>query len=66
LAAARAIRRRSDRDLDDVLDPIGRRSEVHQAVGDQIAQSLIPMVQVLSGTGADGPSAVAQRVTERT
>jgi protein-tyrosine phosphatase len=50
LGAQRATRRRTDRDGDDVLDPIGQRSSVHQQVGDQIFESLIPLLQALCGT----------------
>jgi protein-tyrosine phosphatase len=50
LGAQRATRRRTDRDADDVLDPIGRTAEVHQEVGEQIFSSLIPLLQALCGT----------------
>jgi protein-tyrosine phosphatase len=53
LGRQRATRPRSDRDEDDVLDPIGRRAEVHQEVGEQIFASLIPLLQALCGAAAD-------------
>lgn len=49
LGAQRATRRRTERDADDVLDPIGQRGSVHQEVGDQIFASLIPLLTALCG-----------------
>ncbi len=49
LGAQRATRRRTDRDADDVLDPIGQRASVHQRVGEQIFDSLIPLLTALCG-----------------
>lgn len=57
LGELRATRRRKDRDADDVRDPIGRRADVHQEVGEQIFDSLIPLLQALCDTraGAQAP-----------
>jgi protein-tyrosine phosphatase len=51
LGAQRATRRRTDHDADDVFDPIGSRAEVHQEVGEQIFDALIPLLQAICGTG---------------
>jgi protein-tyrosine phosphatase len=52
LGAQRATRRRADREVDDVRDPIGQRPSVHQEVGEQIFASLIPLLQALCDTRA--------------
>jgi protein-tyrosine phosphatase len=52
MGAQRATRRRSDRDADDVFDPIRSRAEVHQEVGEQIFDALIPLLQAICGTRA--------------
>ena len=49
LGAQRATRRRTDREADDVLDPIGHRSSVHQEVGERIFSSLTPLLEALCG-----------------
>ncbi|MGY1752159.1 arsenate reductase/protein-tyrosine-phosphatase family protein [Blastococcus sp. SYSU D01042] len=61
LGELRATRRRKERDADDVRDPIGRRVDVHQEVGEQIFDSLIPLLQALCDTrdGVSAPSPVA-------
>jgi len=61
LGQLRATRRRKDQDADDVRDPIGRRADVHQEVGEQIFDSLIPLLQALCDTraGAPAPAPVA-------
>jgi protein-tyrosine-phosphatase len=53
LGAQRATRRHTDRDADDVVDPIGHDGAVHQQVGEQISASLTPLLRAL----CDGPSA---------
>ena len=42
-----------------MFDPMGHRASVHQQVGEQIFDSLIPLLQALCGTGADSPVAPA-------
>ncbi len=58
LGAQRAMRR-ADRETDDVLDPMGHPSAVHQEVGDQIFGALIPLLQALCDTGDTAPAALS-------
>lgn len=57
LGAQRATRRRADLDADDVVDPIRAGLEVHQDVGEQIYDALIPLLQALCGTNPGTPEA---------
>lgn len=67
LGAQRATRRRTDRDADDVFDPIGHRASVHQEVGEQIFDSLIPLLQALCNTRAGAaPEPIAPATAEMT
>jgi protein-tyrosine-phosphatase len=50
LQRARARRLQSPRGEDDVADPMGRSIDVHQAVGEQIAGALIPLLHALAGS----------------
>ncbi len=59
LGAQRATRRRTERDADDVVDPIGQRASVHEQVGEQIFRSLTPLLQALCGTRPGESSAQA-------
>jgi protein-tyrosine phosphatase len=52
LGAQRATRRRTGRDGDDVTDPMGQSSTVHQRVGEQVFSSLIPLLKALCGSPA--------------
>jgi protein-tyrosine-phosphatase len=54
LGTQRATRRSTDPDADDVRDPMGSRADVHQAVGDQIEEALVPLLRALCGTPQDG------------
>lgn len=49
LGSQRATRGGTDRDADDVRDPMGSRAAVHQAVGEQIFEALVPLLQALVG-----------------
>lgn len=51
LGARRATRGRVDPSADDVQDPIGCALQVHQAVGSQIFDHLLPVLMALTGTG---------------
>ncbi|MGY1834615.1 hypothetical protein ACI79P_05850 [Blastococcus sp. SYSU DS0510] len=56
LAAQRATRRHTERDADDVFDPIGRKADVHQRVGELIFDSLMPLLEALCGDGMGAPA----------
>jgi protein-tyrosine phosphatase len=47
-AMAQARSRRQAGDGDDVTDPIGRPVEVHQEVGEAIAEALLPILRRLA------------------
>jgi protein-tyrosine phosphatase len=65
LGALRATRRRTDRDADDVFDPMGHRPVVHQEVGEQIFDALIPLLQALCNTrGGTAPVVTGPATTE--
>ncbi|MGY1719480.1 hypothetical protein ACI8AG_10595 [Blastococcus sp. SYSU DS0552] len=55
LGAQRATRRLAERESDDVLDPMGHASAVHQEVGDQIFGAVIPLLRALCGTSVETP-----------
>ena len=52
MAAARSHRRSGEDD--DVPDPIGRPVEIHQDVGEAIAEALLPLLDRLFLSGAEG------------
>ncbi|MDK3257141.1 hypothetical protein [Blastococcus capsensis] len=58
LGAQRATRRSAEHD-DDVADPIGQSSAVHQQVGEQILGALVPLLEAL----CDVPAARKSPVT---
>ena len=60
LGAQRATRRRVEHDSDDVVDPMGHGSSVHQEVGEQIFGALIPLLQAL----CDAPAGATQERTD--
>ncbi|MGY1846805.1 arsenate reductase/protein-tyrosine-phosphatase family protein [Blastococcus sp. SYSU DS1021] len=56
LGAQRATRRHTERESDDVFDPIGRKADVHQRVGELIFDSLMPLLHAICGTGHGVPA----------
>ncbi len=60
LGAQRATRRRSEREVDDVDDPMGRRAAAHEEAGDRIFGGLIPLLQALCGHSATAASSEAR------
>jgi protein-tyrosine phosphatase len=70
-AMAGARSRRQSGDGDDVADPIGRPVEVHQEVGEAIAEALLPILRRLAGVatpvgaGARHPKSAVVRHEEQ-
>lgn len=64
LGRQRATRRHADR-VDDVLDPIGHCASVHQDVGQQILDALVPLLRALcEEDGASRSGGVLQRALQ--